>query len=844
MGSTADKETIRRSRVVKTSGAPSGDSRISLKITFLYALAGGLWILFSDLAVSLLSKDPSMVTRLQTLKGWLFIIATSLMLYLLIERNLAGIRRSEQALRESEEKFRMLIESTASSIFIYRDRILEVNHAMEVLTGYGREDLLKMNFYDIVHPDFRETIREHCEAFPKGEAAPLRCEYKIARKDGEERWIDFTSSIIKYNGERSGLGTAFDITERKTAEEALKKSEKNYRFVVDNALVGIYTSTVKGEFLYANEAFVKMAEFDSLEEFMSENVLARYKDPKKREVLIETLKKTGKVNNYEIEMLTKTGKERNIVVNVVLEGDIISGIVMDITERKQAEEALRHSEERFRLLVEKVTDYEIFMLDSDGYIVSWNVGAELNKGYRPEEIIGKHHSIFFIPEDIKRGIPEQELLVAAMADRFEDEGWRARKDGSLFWANVVTTALRNKEGDLRGYVKVVKDITERKKTEEALRESEERHRIIAETAADAIITIDEESRILFVNPAVEKIFGHGADEIIGRPLTILMPERLRNSHLSGIRRYLETGEKRIKWKAVELPGLHRSGYEIPLEISYGEFIKDGSHFFIGIVRDITERKELEKEKEYKDMLERFALELETLVAERTMGLVALKLADRVRTPAAVIGLTGKKIIEKKDVSEKARGDLGMIVEEAGKLEGIVKDFQGMVTAKKSVFRYEDINEVVRGVLPIAEREAAGKGIRLVVGLSERPLKINAQRDLLRIAIYNLIKNAVEATPEAGRITIETSADADNVVLTITDTGSGIPAEYIDKIFDPFFSTKEYRYGMGLPLVKQIATEHFGEMEVKSEVGVGTTFRLLLPVRWTEGTEKKGGLAQS
>ncbi|HLE18320.1 MAG TPA: PAS domain S-box protein, partial [Syntrophales bacterium] len=521
---------------------------IPIKITLIYALAGGLWIFFSDLVLSLIIKDPDIITRLQIFKGWLFIGATAVMLYLLIRRALKVLQSSELALRESEEKFQMLVETTASAIFIYRDRILHANLAMEILTGYKKEELLTMNYFDIVHPDFRPEMQQHCEALCRSDAAPLRCEHRILKKSGEERWVDFTSSVIIYDGEQSGLGTAFDITD---------------------------------------------------------------------------LKKTM--------------------------------------------EALRESEERFRLLIEGISDYEIFMLDPQGRIMLWNVGAEQSKGYAAEEVVGRHHSIFFTQQDVERGIPDLELKIAAEDGRYEDEGWRVRKNGSHFWANVVTTVLRDDKGLLRGFSKVVRDITERKRAEETLRESEERYRVIAETASDAIITINEDSEIIFANPATEKIFGFKPGEIIGQRITKLMPERLRSGHLAGMKRFLETGRMAFRWEALELPGLHSDGREIPLEISYGVFIRDGERFFTGIVRDIAERKQAEKEKEYEVMLERFNQELETIVAERTMNLMALKLADSVRNPAAVIGWTGRKILEKWDISEKSRDNLTAIIEEAEKL---------------------------------------------------------------------------------------------------------------------------------------------------------------------------------
>lgn len=511
-------------------------------------------------------------------------------------------------------------------------------------------------------------------------------------------------------------------------------------------------------------------------------------------------------------------------------------------ERRAAEAALKESEERFRLLVENITDYEIYMLDPGGYVVFWTVGAERSKGYSAGEIIGRHHSVFFTKEDIEKGMPERELEIAVSEGRFEDEGWRVRKDGSRFWADVVTIALRDRAGNIRGFSKVIRDITERKQATERILESEQRHRIIAETASDAIITIGEDSTIIFANPAVRKIFGYDPEELTGEKITLLMPERLRGLHLSGMRRYIETGEKKIKWQAVELPGLHREGHEIYLEISYGEFMREGRRFFTGVVRDITERKQAEKEKEYKAVLERFTQELESLVAERTMNLMALKLADQVRNPATVIRWTCRRILEKAGSPEKLREGIDVISDEADKLEAMVKDFQTLLKSKQSKFYYENINEIVSSVLSIIKKEAAGKGISLVADLPGLPLRMNTQKDLLRIAIFNLVRNAIEATPEGGTITVSASEENSIVTLAVADTGSGIPADVVDRIFDPFFSTKTHRFGMGLPMIKQIVSEHMGKIEVKSEAGKGTTFILRFPARWTgeaEGEQKTG-----
>jgi len=226
-------------------------------------------------------------------------------------------------------------------------------------------------------------------------------------------------------------------------------------------------------------------------------------------------------------------------------------------------------------------------------------------------------------------------------------------------------------------------------------------------------------------------------------------------------------------------------------------------------------------------------EMETMVAERTMSLMALTVADMVRNPTAVIGLTCRRMRERKDIPESMKNVLKDIIDESAKLERVVKNFETLLRSKQSIFRYEDINEIVTAAISLVEKKMYEKGIVLSRQLAEQPLNINVQRNLLRVAILHLLRNASETTSEGGKITVATSRDDDKVSITISDTGAGISQEDIDKIFDPFFSTKTRRFGMGLPLVKQIVAEHLGEITAESEVGKGTTFRLIFPIRWTE-----------
>ncbi len=249
---------------------------------------------------------------------------------------------------------------------------------------------------------------------------------------------------------------------------------------------------------------------------------------------------------------------------------------------------------------------------------------------------------------------------------------------------------------------------------------------------------------------------------------------------------------------------------------------------------------LQLEQDYKNLLEEFNRELESMVSERTMSLMALTVADRVRNPATTIGQMCRRILEKETLSLSVRSGIDNIVEETEKLEKIVSEFQNVFKSRQSHFTYEDLNAIVNGSISVAQKEADAKGVVLVSSLCEEPLKINTQKNLLGIAISQLIRNAIEATAEGGRVEVATKRNMEQVTLTVTDTGYGIPVEYIDKIFDPFFSTKERRFGMGLALVKQIISEHLGEITVQSIAGKGTTFRLVFPVRWLEKSMASSG----
>src|SRR3989442_1206294 len=259
-----------------------------------------------------------------------------------------------------------------------------------------------------------------------------------------------------------------------------------------------------------------------------------------------------------------------------------------------AKPALPGYEERFRLLVETVRDYAIFLLDPGGRVASWNPGAERIKGYHSEEIIGRHFSCFYPQEDVEAGKPDRELEAAASHGRVEDEGWHVRKDGSRFWANAVITALRDEAGTLVGFAKVTRDLTEQRRAEEALRAGEEYARRIVEAAYDAFVGMDQDGGITGWNRHAEDIFGWARADAIGRPLAeTIIPTQYRHPHRRGLKHFLATGEGPVLNRVVDITAVRGDGAQFPVELTLTPLRIGGEDGFTGLLPDGPQRERAE-----------------------------------------------------------------------------------------------------------------------------------------------------------------------------------------------------------------------------------------------------------
>jgi PAS domain S-box-containing protein len=258
--------------------------------------------------------------------------------------------------------------------------------------------------------------------------------------------------------------------------------------------------------------------------------------------------------------------------------------------RSQIQEQLRASEEMYRMMLDSIKDYAVYMLNPNGKVASWNSGAARIKGYETEEIVGQHFARFYTEGDRAANLPEKALQEAVLKGHYDHVGWRVRKDGSEFWGNTVITPMYDGKGALRGYSKVVCDITERKQAEDRLHETQNQLAAVIQSAMDGVIAVDEGRRVVLFNTTAERIFGIPAAEALGKPLDRFLPERFRSAHGAHIAGFAKTGvTSRAMGTAGPLRGVRSNGEEFPIEASISQVEVDGKKIFTAILRDVTER---------------------------------------------------------------------------------------------------------------------------------------------------------------------------------------------------------------------------------------------------------------
>jgi len=517
----------------------------------------------------------------------------------------------------------------------------------------------------------------------------------------------------------------------------------------------------------------------------------------------------------------------NVVITAIRdrEGHLVgySKITRDLTDRRENEERLRRSEERFRLIVEGAQDYAIFMLDTEGRVASWNPGAERIKGYREPEILGKHFSVFYPPEALDIGWPAKELREAERLGRFQDEGWRLRKDGTRFWANVVITALRDADGTLRGFSKITRDLTEQRASEERLRHSEERFRLLLEGIEDyAIFMLDRAGRVTSWNTGAERVTGWTAKEITGHSFERFYPDEDRESgrpaddlYRTQLNRRLEDQGWRLRkdgalfWAETVITALHDE---------HGD-----PRGFAFVMRDLTERKRTESLEEQGRHLTEF---LAMLAHELRNPLAPIRSALAII--AAHPGLPAQ-VTWSREVIERQTAQLVRLVDD---LLDVSRITRGKLRMKSAAM---DLNAAVRRAVEASRPLMQARGHNLEIALAPGPIAVHGDMTRLTQVFVNLLNNAAKYTPEGGRIDLGSAVDGRDAVVVVRDNGVGIPPQLLERVFDVFaqgertLDRSEGGLGIGLTLARRIAALHGGTIVARSEgAGKGAEFEVRLP----------------
>ncbi|WP_344699696.1 PAS domain S-box protein [Sphingomonas limnosediminicola] len=487
---------------------------------------------------------------------------------------------------------------------------------------------------------------------------------------------------------------------------------------------------------------------------------------------------------------------------------------------------------RFELLVQSVTDYAIYMLDTEGRVTSWNAGARRFKGYEADEIIGQHFSRFYTPEEQEQQIPRIALETAEREGRFEIEGWRVRKDNSRFWANVVIDPIRDPAGNLVGFAKVTRDLTDRRAAEEELRASEERFRMLVQSVTDyAIYMLDPEGRVSSWNAGAERFKGYSADEIMGQHFSRFYTDEDLKAGIPQIA--LETASRDGRFEA--------EGWRVK---------KDGSKFWASVIIDPIRNDDGELigfAKVTRDLSEKRAIEEQLRQSQKmeAVGQLTGGLAHDFNN--LLTGISGSLEMMKMRIAQGRTAEFDRYLIAA---QGAVRRAASLTHRLLAFSRRQtldpkptDANRLMRGIEELVRR-TVGPGVRVEVVETSGLWPTLVDPNQLENAVLNLCINARDAMPNGGALTIETANKwlderaarkhdlpvGQYVSVCVTDTGTGMTPEVIAKAFDPFFTTKPMGEGtgLGLSMIYGFARQSGGQVRIYSEIGQGTTICLYLP----------------
>jgi PAS domain S-box-containing protein len=762
-------------------------------------------------------------------------------------------KEAEEALRNSEEKYRELVEK-ATSIILKIDRqgrIVSFNEYAERFFGYSRDEVTGKGFLDTITPRTETTGRDLSELMAAVVAHPELYKTNVnenVKKGGERVWVQWNNTVSRdERGNPVGLlciGT--DITERVRAEEALTESEETFRSVLENAPIGMTVTHPDGRWVKVNKALADMLGYN-VSELVGDAFYDHLhpEDAKRVEELRRPLIEGGK-DFYSVETRW-IRSDKSIAVSEINASVVRDSAgkplftvaqIEDITQRKEAQEALRESEARFRAIFESAA-IGIGIASPDGYNIGSNETFRRMLGYSDTELLHTPILEHVAPEDREKVLAARAPLVEGRVKEFQAEVRYITKGGDRIWVNLTASLVRDTEGKPLYIPTLFEDITERKRAEEALRESEEKFRKAFVVGADAFyVATKDEGLILEINDRFVEMFGYSKEEALGK--TSLQLGLYAEPADRG--RLVEGLKSKGYVRNLEVSGRRKGGEIFPVLLSVSVLQAEGKSLIVGSIRDITElRKAEEQLREYSTRLEETvrertrALEEEhdrLLRAERmaTVGRVSTQVAHDIRNPLAAIntGLYYLKSVVSKEHQKKIDETVKAMEGSVSHANSIMEDLLDFSRARQFESAPIFLSPVVTEALGTAAIPAEVK----VISKLDPSVRVMGDAPKLVRVFVNLLRNAVDAMPRGGTVTISCSGEKGNAVVVVRDTGAGIAASNLPKLFTPFFTTKSRGLGMGLAICKEVVEAHGGTIRVASRVNVGTTFTITLPATRT------------
>jgi two-component system NtrC family sensor kinase len=741
-------------------------------------------------------------------------------------------KQAEEAQRESEERYRALFDHSLDCVYVhdFAGNFLDANETALKLFGYEKEDIPHLNFASLLSEDqLPKAIATLQELKDTGAQKQLN-EFRVRRKDGSSVDVEVISAVIYGNGKPHAIqGVGRDVTERRKVEQALQKSEERYRTLAENAGEAIFV-VQDGVVKFINPKGVELSGYSGEElasrpfaEFIYPDDIPMVADRYLKRLRGELVPQT-----YDFRIIRKDGDIRWGELNAVPisweDRPAVLCFMSDITERKQAVEGLRESEERYRTILEEMED-AYFEVDLAGHLAFVNNSVCRDLGYSREELVGKSYKDFTAEGDIESVF---RVFSEVYRTGVPNKGfpWKTtRKDGSHGFAETSISLLRNEQGETIGFRGVGRDITERKRGEERLRQSEEKYRALFDTSGTGMIVLDAETtKVAMVNRATANIFGlRSVEEAIGVDPLEFIPAEDREIALQLIKQ----GFAQDLRQTYELRAVTKTGKEIWISGTAAKITHEGKLARLISFTDITEQK---KQTEQLMLTDRLA----------SLGELASGTAHELNNPlTSIIGFS--QLLMEKEVPDDIREDLKLINNEAQRAATVTKNLLTFARKHAPVKQLTQINSIIEDVLKLRAYEHKVNNIEVVKQLHPDLPEMMVDYFQMQQVFMNIIINAeyfMTAAYKSGTLTITTKKQNGTVRISFADDGPGIPPENLKRIFDPFFTTKETGKGtgLGLSICHGIVTEHGGQIYATSQPGKGATILIGLPINGSNHVE--------